>query len=162
MESDKPRYSNGIAYGLWAGWLFGFGGLHRLYLGKYGTGFLWLLTWGLFGLGQLFDLITLHRQVHEANLLADAREGRRVLRGRTAAQRLLEAAVDEGGALTVTQAVQATGLTFRDAEALLREMVGSGYVDVDNLPGSGVVVYRFPELTRRGGTTARSNSHRSY
>jgi hypothetical protein len=26
-------------------------------------------------------------------------------------------------------------------------MVAKGYVDVDNAPHSGVVVYRFPELT---------------
>lgn len=162
MESDKPRYSRGIAYGLWAGWIFGFGGLHRLYLGKYGTGFLWLLTWGLFGFGQLFDLITLHRQIEDANLLAEAREGHAVVHRRTSAQRLLDAAVDEGGTLTVTQAVQATGLSFRGAESLLREMVAAGYVDVDNLPDSGVVVYRFPELARRRRASARFNSHRPY
>jgi hypothetical protein len=48
--------------------------------------------------------------------------------------------------LTVTQAAQVTGLTFEDAEDLLREMVMKGYVDVGNEPESGVVVYYFPEL----------------
>ena len=68
MVAVGRRYKDGMAYGMWAGWLFGFGGLHRLYLGKYGTGLLWLLTWGLFGVGQLYDLVTLRRQVKEANL----------------------------------------------------------------------------------------------
>ena len=45
-----------------------------------------------------------------------------------------------------TQGVVTSGLTFEQVEEILRDMVARGYVDVDNAPNSGVVVYRFPEL----------------
>lgn len=42
-------------------------GIHRFYLGKLGTGLLWLFTGGLFTLGWLYDFCTLNRQVDECN-----------------------------------------------------------------------------------------------
>lgn len=59
------RYDYSIA---WLLQLFlGVFGIHRFYLGKIGTGILWLLTGGLFGIGWLVDFCTLNDQVAERN-----------------------------------------------------------------------------------------------
>lgn len=42
-------------------------GIHRMYLGKWPTGILYLLTAGLFGLGWLYDFFTLNQQIAEIN-----------------------------------------------------------------------------------------------
>lgn len=40
-------------------------GVHRFYLGKWGTGILYLLTLGLFGIGLVYDFWTLNSQISE-------------------------------------------------------------------------------------------------
>ncbi len=150
------------AFGLWCICLTGFCGIHRLYLGRYFTGILWLCTLGLLGVGQLCDLVRMKTLVRKSNesLLRDsmvyaqlsgaagsrARALPREKRGETNEQILLKAAQANGGSLTIAQGVMASGLTFEQVEKSLREMVAKGYVDVDNEPGSGVVIYRFAGL----------------
>jgi len=46
---------------------FGVFGAHRFYLGKIGTGLIWLFTGGLVGVGYVYDYLTLNAQVDEAN-----------------------------------------------------------------------------------------------
>lgn len=42
-------------------------GLHRFLQRKFGTGLLYLLTFGLFGIGIVYDVLTLNDQIHEVN-----------------------------------------------------------------------------------------------
>jgi TM2 domain-containing membrane protein YozV len=42
-------------------------GIHRFYLGKVGTGLLYLFTGGLLGAGVLYDFCTLNGQISAAN-----------------------------------------------------------------------------------------------
>ena len=50
--SDKKRLV-ALLLCLFLGWL----GIHRFYVGKIGTGVIWLVTFGLGGIGSLIDLI---------------------------------------------------------------------------------------------------------
>lgn len=49
---------------------FGLLGIHRFYLGKVGSGILYLLTGGLLGIGYLYDYWTLNGQISAKNALA--------------------------------------------------------------------------------------------
>jgi TM2 domain-containing membrane protein YozV len=42
-------------------------GVHRFYLGKWGTGILYLLTLGIFSIGLIYDFWTLNSQISELN-----------------------------------------------------------------------------------------------
>jgi TM2 domain-containing membrane protein YozV len=155
------------AYLLWLGCLFQVHGLHRFYLGKWQTGVLWLCTFGLFGVGQLVDLWLIPTMVADRNAKltggnlnalepnltltqASLVSGQASVQWSTPTQQqtiaLLQAAATHGGRLSVTQGVMATGLGFSEVEAILQAMLKTGYVEIDNNPETGVVVYEFKEL----------------
>jgi TM2 domain-containing membrane protein YozV len=61
--------STTTAYLLMLGNLIGLAGLNRFYVGKIGTGILYLLTYGIFGFGTIYDLFVVPKHVKLANLL---------------------------------------------------------------------------------------------
>jgi len=68
-QADQ-RFSGGnINYSV--AWLLltflGFFGIHRMYMGKWLSGIIWLLTFGVFGFGVLYDFWTLNTQISERN-----------------------------------------------------------------------------------------------
>ena len=69
-RADRRYVAGPIDYSLaWVLLTFlGVFGIHRFYLGKWGTGILYLVTLGLFGIGLIYDFWTLNSQISELNL----------------------------------------------------------------------------------------------
>jgi TM2 domain-containing membrane protein YozV len=68
-EADLRYVTGPVDYSL--AWLLltflGLFGVHRMYLGKWFTALLYLLTAGLCGVGYLYDFFTLNTQISELN-----------------------------------------------------------------------------------------------
>lgn len=68
-EADFNYQTGRINYSI--AWLLltflGVLGIHRFYQGKIGTGLLYLFTLGLFGVGIVYDFLTLNDQIDEQN-----------------------------------------------------------------------------------------------
>lgn len=68
-EADFRYQAGPIDYSL--AWILltflGAFGVHRFYMGKIGTGIIFLLTGGLLGLGILYDFLTINGQISELN-----------------------------------------------------------------------------------------------
>lgn len=157
------KYSLPVAYALWAVSGFGALGLHRFYLGKTGTGFLWLLTGGLAGAGGLYDLFTLPRQVQEANLRSDVEAvltsggARSVneLYGPDAVSRfrrpespekiILRIARKNSGQVTPGEVAIESDISIDEARKVLDELAKKGIAEI-RVRSSGVLVYFFPEF----------------
>ncbi len=163
VESNNKKDRIFISYVLNVVAFFTFlNGLHRLYNGKTKTGLLWLCTFGLFGVGQFVDLFLISNMVEEHDQKLRLKAGLSPLgvpltQAAVASQvyqpsgdqlmvKLLEAAENRGGTLTVTQGVRATGASFTEVEAVLKDMLKSGYVKIDNDPVTGAVTYHFHEI----------------
>jgi len=60
------RKDTTVAYGLWFLSFLGLSGLHRLYMGRWVSGVLWLLTGGLFFVGTIVDLFMMKRMISDS------------------------------------------------------------------------------------------------
>jgi TM2 domain-containing membrane protein YozV len=158
------RYNLGFAYLLWL--LSGFGalGFHRFYLGKVGTGIIWFFTGGLFGLGCVYDAVTMPRQVREANIgyqvrsglaYEDARgipiygQGSAPSKPEDPEKTLLRVARKNGGFVTPGEAALDGDMSVEQARKLLEKLAASGNAEM-RVRSSGVVVYFFPEFAKEG------------
>lgn len=67
--SSLPPKDSGLAYVFMLPTLVGVAGVQHFYLGRVVRGIIWLLTFGLFGIGSIYDLFTLKRQTRQVNAL---------------------------------------------------------------------------------------------
>ena len=159
------RANTGTAYLLWALGLFGICGLHRFYAGQMVWGVIYLCTFGLFGIGQLIDLVLVPGLVKARNdqlrrkyltewgedgLVIPMLVDRNLVAAQTVAppkeapmQQLLKAAHTNGGKLSKAQVALHTGLSPDQVDALIQDALRRGYADVTNDPESGAVRYVF-------------------
>ena len=161
-------YSTGIAYFLWLISGVGALGFHRFYLGKWGSGLLFMVTGGLGGLGSFYDLLTLPLQVREANLRLAYRE---VIHDRYAQRQprkftsefktsmrdeikkdslervILKTAKDNQGIVTPSEVAIESGMSIDQAKNALEKLVGKGHADI-RVSKSGSMVYFFQEFSR--------------
>lgn len=161
------------AYLLLALQFFGAAGLHRFYLGKPVSGLVWMATFGLGGLGTLYDLLTMEEQVDMANrrMLPAARHhpmlpaaapvgphnpympsaAPHTPRAAPAREelplelRVLQAAKNHGGRLTVMQAAAELGIRMQTIEDQLDGLCHKGRANIE-VSEDGVIYYDFPEL----------------
>ena len=156
-------YTIGMAYLLWLPSLFGVAGLHRFYLGKIGTGILYLVTGGLLGLGTIYDAITLPNQVQEENYRLGWRSaGTRQIPSSDAVSDMLnrltgssepvsvehvilQTAKGHGGYTTATEIALEAKVSVDEAKQYLDEMVSKGIAEV-RVKKNGVLAYVFPEF----------------
>lgn len=161
------QVNSSTAYITWCLSLFGICGGQRFYTGNIGLGLVYLFTFGLFGVGQVIDLVLIPGMVEKRNyyLQGKAAAGSNHLvtlnigdipqlkapgglksvniSGKSPMQKLLKAAKEQGGQLSIAQAAMHTELEAEDIKKLLQEAERVGYAQIGNDPTTGAIRYFF-------------------
>jgi hypothetical protein len=152
-------YSVGLAYLLWVIGGFGALGLHRFYLGKFGTGILYFFTGGLGMIGSFYDLVTLPAQVNEANRklrylrgdeyydgVEDARYAQVPAEPVESVERIiLKSAKANRGVVTPSQLALEGNMPMEEAKEYLEDFVRKGFSEI-RVRRNGSIAYVFPEF----------------
>ncbi|MDE5074364.1 MAG: TM2 domain-containing protein [Trichodesmium sp. St5_bin8] len=151
--------NTGIAYLLWCSSFLGICGLHRFYSGKYFTGLIWLITFGVFGIGQIFDLFFIPGMVEEKNLklLKKQLDSGDVFNyllqeqiekildknpTKSDTQIILELAKKHPEGISIADCIIATNKTVAEMKDLLKSLYKEGLVEMENHPETGAVIYK--------------------
>lgn len=167
------QVNSGTSYILWCLCLFGICGGQRFYTGNVASGLIYLFTFGCFGIGQLIDLALIPSMVDKRNIYLRGLEGGngntsanvnqsitlnigdipqlKQLQATqsptsvsgTPMQRLLKAAKENNGLLSIAQATMYTELEPQEVKQLLQEAEKNGLAEMSNDPNTGAIRYRF-------------------
>jgi TM2 domain-containing membrane protein YozV len=162
--------SKGVAYLLW--FFLGIFGAHRFYLEKIGTGILYLLTGGIFGIGWVIDLFTLGGQVDTYNIIhgsmGSSNPSQNVVVNVTAptmtpqvatnqttapqialseqmklsAEKVILALADKSPVLTLRQIMSNTNLEMEEAETAVKKLINKG-IAKESVDSTGKSTYTF-------------------
>ncbi len=164
QDEEDLVYSTGVAYFLWLISGFGALGFHRFYLGKFGTGLLYMFTGGLMGIGSIYDLLTLPFQVHEANLRNgyrqaiwgsggfnrfsnDSRYERTAAKKETIERVILKVAKKNNGIVTPSEVALEGGFDLDETKKALEKLVSTGFAEI-RVKKTGTYVYFFSEFSK--------------
>ena len=159
-----------LAYLFWIPSFFRCAGLHRFYLGKPVSGLFYLFMFGFFGLGTLYDGLTMPHHVRQARL---SRRLDRILeqQGSEKTERvvspsppsrgkrrrpesldhvILELADERHGVVTPSRVALAAQISPEKARDQLDTLVGRGFADLQ-VTRNGLIVYVFPEFLDEAG-----------
>jgi hypothetical protein len=154
-------YRLSIAYLLW--FLSGFGamGFHRFYLGRFGTGVLWLFTGGLGMIGAIFDFFYLPTMVRDENLKLGYRQAvfpgfdsppPETPRVRESLEKvILRTARANKGVTTSAEVALEGDIPLEEARKALEKLVSGGHAEMRVRRNSGVIAYVFPEFLEDQG-----------
>jgi predicted transcriptional regulator len=156
-EQELP--TTRTAYLLWLPSLIGVAGLQRFYLGKIGTGLLFLFTGGIFGIGTIYDLLTLPRQVEETRLrkkyrwalgfVDDTAGGNRLPRTEEKRESIehviLRVAKKNHGIAAPAEVALEADISADNAKNYLEKLVEKGHADM-RVRSSGRIAYVFPDF----------------
>ncbi|MCP9926813.1 TM2 domain-containing protein [Cyanobium sp. CH-040] len=149
LVRDGERRTLALSYLLWGLGLLGVCGLQRFYNRKPYSGTLYLLSFGLCGVGQLVDLWLMPEMVDRANTLPLLRRGQPLPLARQLLERqLLELARRSGDrGFTINDALLAlqpgSPVDSQQLRAEIQRLLENHLLDVGNDP-RGRVVYREP------------------
>ena len=160
-------YDVGLAYFFWVIGGLGVLGFHRFYLGKVGTGLLWLFTGGLGGFGAFIDLFRIPSLVHEANLriryeqvllqdrpqtanrvsYAENRRNKKEPLEKT----ILKTAKSNRGVATPGEVALQADIPVDEAQKALEKLAAGGFCEM-LIRDTGVIVYYFAEFAEPDST----------
>jgi len=144
--------SKATAYLLW--FFLGIFGGHRFYIGKIGTGIIYLCSLGIFGIGWIIDLFTLGNQVDLYNALhfgkgQNQQQSQSVVinmpsttsQSKENAEKVILRLSEETPMLTFKEILNKTSLDFDDVDLALKKLVEKGIAK--EIKNEGQVMYSF-------------------